>query len=144
MKIERYSLKENVEVIFKEILTEISKFVKIKKIFKSANDYSSYIILNPNISPEILFEEEYEKEISEFKEKNFAVYGNLEFGEKNLHYLKIFLDGQLIYQIYGYEDFDKKIFSLNAKYSETQIENELKKSVENVIKNVIMKHTLFQ
>lgn len=141
MKVE-YTLKEPIEKIFKEILKNISEKLLVKKIFRSANDYSNYIILNPSTSPEILFEEEYEKEISDCSENNFAMYGNLEYENKNLHYLKIFLEKELIYEIYGYENFDENKFSITVKYKENS--NEAKSEIFDIIERIIRNYTLFK
>jgi len=149
MKHYEYYLKGNsMNEIFKKILENIRNFLKVIQFYKSADDYASLILSNPNSTPEILFEEELNEVVNEHRaDNNYVIFGNLDYGnERTSKYLLIFVNKILVAQLYGIEWLEKNESKLNVKFNVIQDENldTVSKRAVNLIEDVIKEKTLFK
>jgi len=137
METYKYSLKPDVvEIIFKKIMEKFKGSFEVVQIYKSADDYSSLILSNPKLSPEILFEEELNEVASEHK-NSAVIYGNLNYGiERTLEYLFVFINKILVAQLYADEKEGKS--DLIVKLRKNHYEDTI-----NLIKDIIKENTLF-
>ncbi len=152
MEHQEYHLKGNdMNEIFKKILERSRNFLKIVQFYKSADDYASLILSNPNSTPEILFEEELNEVADEhISGNNYVIYGNLEYGtERTIKHLMVFVNKILVARLYGVELSQMAESKLTVQFNKIALfDNEnsdaLYKKAVNLITEVIKEKTLFK
>ncbi|PKP56909.1 MAG: hypothetical protein CVT88_09595 [Candidatus Altiarchaeales archaeon HGW-Altiarchaeales-1] len=147
-----YRLKGNdMNEIFKKILENSRNFLEVIQFYKSADDYASLILSNPNSTPEILFEEELNEVADEHISDNaHVICGNMDYGtERTIRYLLVFVNKILVAQLYGVEWSQRAESKLTVKFNKTaQFDsenlNDVSKKAVNLITEVIKEKTLFK
>ncbi len=154
MKHQEYHLKGNdMNEIFKKILENSRNFLEVVQLYKSADDYASLILSNPNSTPEILFEEELNEVADEhISGNNYVICGNLDYGtERTIRYLMVFANKILVARLYGVEWSERAESKLTVQFNKiaiAQFDNEnsddVHKKAVNLITEVIKEKTLFK
>ncbi len=148
---EYYLKRDDMNEIFKKILENSRNFLEVVQFYKSADDYVSLILSNPNSTPEILFEEELNEIVDEhMSSNNYVIYGNLNYGtERTIRYLMVFVNKILVARLYGVEWSERNESKLTVQFNKiAQFDNEnsddVYKKAVNLITDVIKEKTLFK
>ncbi len=152
MEHQEYLLKgKDMNEIFKKILEKSRNFLEVVQFYKSADDYASLILSNPNSTPEILFEEELNEVADEHISNNeHVIYGNLDYGtERTIRYLMVFVNKILVARLYGVEWSQRAESKFTVQFNKIALfDNEnsdvLYKKAVNLITEVIKEKTLFK
>lgn len=148
MDYQEYHLKgSDAYEIFKKILENIRGLLEVVQFYKLADDYAPLILSNPNSTPEILFEEDLNEVVDEHKvENNYAVYGNLDYGERSILYLMVFVDKILAARLYSVIWQERNESKLSVQFK-NQFDNknlDIYKKVVDLITDVVKEKTLFK